>query len=52
MTNKTYLITSSLLILAIVGAGRYFGYSLLVRIIAVIIVAGLFDLLYRKKLKK
>tara|TARA_B100000963_G_scaffold309822_1_gene286013 strand:- start:242 stop:361 length:120 start_codon:yes stop_codon:yes gene_type:complete len=38
--------------LAIIGAGRYLGYSLLERIIAVIIVAGSFDLLYRKKLKK
>ena len=52
MTNKTYLIISSLLMLAIIGAGRYFGYSLLERIIAVIIVAGSFDLIYRKKLKK
>ncbi|MAZ50555.1 MAG: hypothetical protein CMC72_02360 [Flavobacteriaceae bacterium] len=52
MTNKTYLIVSSLLMLAIIGAGRYFGYSLLERIIAVIIVAGSFDLIYRKKLKK
>tara|TARA_B100000925_G_scaffold291388_1_gene279254 strand:- start:2019 stop:2177 length:159 start_codon:yes stop_codon:yes gene_type:complete len=52
MTNKTYLIISSLLTLAIIGAGRYLGYSILERIIAVIIVAGSFDLLYRKKLKK
>tara|TARA_Y100000768_G_C23813652_1_gene603032 strand:- start:220 stop:378 length:159 start_codon:yes stop_codon:yes gene_type:complete len=52
MKNKTYLIISSLLMLAIIGAGRYFGYSLLERLIAVIIVAGSFDLLYRKKLKK
>ena len=52
MTNKTYLIISSLLMFAIIGAGRYFGYSLLERIIAVIIIAGSFDLIYRKKLKK
>ena len=52
MTNKAYLIISSLLIIGILIAGRHFGYSFLERVIAVIIVGGLFDLFYRKKLKK
>ena len=52
MTNKAYLIISSLLILVILLAGRHFGYSFLERFIAVIIVGGLFELFYRKKLKK
>ena len=52
MTNKTYQIISFILIGAIVGFGNYFGYSLLERIIAIIVVGFSFDLLYRKKLKK
>ena len=52
MTNKAYLIISSLLIIVILLAGRQLGYSFLERAIAVIIVGGLFELLYRKKLKK
>ena len=52
MTKKTYNIITGVLVGIIVGFGNYFGYSLLERIIAVIIVAGSFDLLYRKKLKK
>ena len=52
MTNKAYLIISSLLILVILLAGRQLGYSFLERVIAVIVVGGLFELLYRKKLKK
>jgi len=52
MTKKTYNIITGLLIGAIVGFGNYFGYSLLERIIALIIVGVSFDLLYRKKLKK
>ena len=52
MAKKTYNVISSLLIGAIIGAGHYFEYSLLMRIIAVIVIVGSFDLLYRKKLKK
>ena len=52
MSKDTYLITSFLLILVVLLAGRYFGYSFLERIIAVIIIGGLFEILYRKKLKK
>ena len=52
MTKKTYNIITGVLVGIIVGFGNYFGYSLLERIIAVIIVAGSFDLIYRKKLKK
>ena len=52
MTEKTYNIMCSILIGAIIGLGYYFEYSLLMRIIAVIVIVGSFDLLYRKKLKK
>tara|TARA_X000000368_G_C22999438_1_gene698264 strand:- start:1206 stop:1364 length:159 start_codon:yes stop_codon:yes gene_type:complete len=52
MTNKTYLIISSLLILVILITGRHFGYNFLERVIAVIIIGGLFEIFYRKKLKK
>ena len=45
MTKKTYNIITGLLIGAIVGIGNYFGYSLLERIIALIIVGVSFDLL-------
>ena len=52
MTNNAYLIISSLLILVILLAGRQLGYSFLERVIAAFIVGVLFELLYRKKLKK
>ena len=52
MTNKAYVIISSLLILVILLSVRQLGYSFLERVIAVIVVGGLFELLYRKKLKK
>ena len=52
MSKDTYLIISFLLILVVLLVGRYFGYSFLERVISVIIIGGLFELLYRKKLKK
>ena len=52
MTNKTYIIISSVLTLVVLIVGRYFGYSFLERVIAVIIIVGLFEIFYRKKLKK
>ena len=41
MTNKAYLIISSLLILVILLAGRQLGYSFLERVIAAFIVGVL-----------
>ena len=52
MTNKTYIITSSVLTLVVLIVGRYFGYSFLERVIAVIIIVGLFEIFDRKKLNK
>ena len=52
MTKKTYSIITGVLVGAIVGFGSYFGYSLLERIIALIIVGVSLEILYRKKLKK
>ena len=52
MTKKTYNIITGVLVGVIVGFGNYFGYSLLERIVALIIVGVSLELLYRKKLKK
>ena len=52
MTKKTYIILSSVLALIIILGGRHFGYSFLERIVALIIIGGLFELLFQKKLKK
>jgi len=52
MTKNTYIIISVLLVgIAILG-GRYLGFSLLERLIAAFAVGGLFEFIYRKKLKK
>ena len=52
MTKKTYNIITGVLVGVIVGFGIYFEYSLLERIVALIIVGVSFELLYRYKLKK
>ena len=48
MTKKTYNIITGVLVGVIVGFGNYFGYSLLERIVALIIVGVSLELLYRK----
>lgn len=52
MKNNTYLIISSLLVVIALIGGRYLGFSLIERIVAALIVGGLFEIIYRKKLKK
>ena len=52
MKKNTYLIISVLLVgIALIG-GRYLGFSLIERIVAALIIGGLFEIIYRKKLKK
>jgi|TARA_B100000902_G_C27213709_1_gene865811 hypothetical protein len=52
MKKNTYLIISFILVgIALLG-GRYLGFSLIERIVAALIVGGLFEIIYRKKLKK
>ena len=52
MKKNTYLIISFLLVgIALIG-GRYLGFSLIERIVAALIIGGLFEIIYRKKLKK
>tara|TARA_B100000700_G_scaffold253309_1_gene285080 strand:+ start:418 stop:576 length:159 start_codon:yes stop_codon:yes gene_type:complete len=52
MKKNTYLIISFLLVgIALIG-GRYLGFSLIERIVAAFIIGGLFEIIYRKKLKK
>ena len=52
MTKNTYIIISFLLVGIAILVGRYLGFSLLERLISVFAVGGLFELIYRKKLKK
>ena len=52
MKKNTYLIISFILVgIALLG-GRYLGFSLIERIVAALIIGGLFEIIYRKKLKK
>ena len=52
MTKNTYLVTSFLLIGIVLFGSRYLGFNFIERLVSVFIVAGLFELIYRKKLKK
>ena len=52
MTKNTYLVTSFLLIGIVLLVSRYLGFNFIERLVSVFIVAGLFELIYRKKLKK
>ncbi len=52
MTKNTYLVTSFLLIGIVLLGSRYLGFNFIERLVSVFIVAGLFELIYRKKLKK
>jgi hypothetical protein len=52
MTKNTYIIISVLLVgIAILG-GRYLGFSFFERLIGAFAIGGLFEVIYRKKLKK
>jgi|TARA_B100001094_G_scaffold48808_1_gene44161 hypothetical protein len=52
MGKNTYYVLSFILVGLVLLGGRFLGYSLIERIISVLIIGGLFELVYRKKLKK
>ena len=52
MKKNTYLIISFILVGVALLGGRYLGFSLIERIVAALIIGGLFEIIYRKKLKK
>ena len=52
MKKHTYLIISFLLVGVVLIGGRHLGLSLIERIVAALIIGGLFEIIYRKKLKK
>ena len=52
MTKNTYYILSFSIVGLAIIVGRYLGFSFLERLIAAFVIGGLFELAYRKKLKK
>ena len=52
MKKDTYHTLSVMLIIIVLLGGRYLGYGLVERGISAVVLGGLFELLYRKKLKK
>ena len=52
MKKNTYYTLSFILVGVVLLGGRYLGYGFLERVISAIVISGLFELVYRKKLKK
>jgi len=52
MKKNTYYTLSFILVGVILLGGRYLGYSFLERVISALVIGGLFELVYRKKLNK
>jgi len=52
MKKNTYYTLSFILVGVILLGGRYLGYSFLERVISALVIGGLFELVYKKKLKK
>ena len=52
MKKNTYYTLSFILVGVILVGGRYLGYGFLERVISALVIRGLFELVYRKKLKK
>ena len=52
MKKNTYYTLSFLLVGIVLLGGRYLGYGFLERVISALVIGGLFELVYRKKLKK
>ena len=52
MNKKTYNILTFTIGGLVIGGGRYIGFSLLQRIIAFIVIGGLFEIIYRKTKKE
>ena len=52
MKKNTYYTLSFLLVGIVLLGGRYLGYGFLERVISALVIGGLFELVYRMKLKK
>ena len=52
MKKNTYYTLSFILVGIVLLGGRYLGYGFMERVISAFVVGGLFELVYRKKLKK
>ena len=52
MKKNTYYTLSFILVGVVLLGGRYLGYGFLERVISALVIGGLFELVYRKKLKK
>ena len=52
MKKNTYYTLSFLLVGIVLLGGRYLGYGFLERVISALVIGGLFELVYKKKLKK
>ena len=50
--KNTYYTLSFILVGIVLLGGRYLGYGFMERVISAFVVGGLFELVYRKKLKK
>tara|TARA_B100001113_G_C20847873_1_gene508286 strand:- start:322 stop:480 length:159 start_codon:yes stop_codon:yes gene_type:complete len=51
MKKNTYYILSFLLVGLVLLGGRYLGFSLVERLVSAFLIGGIFELIYRKKLK-
>jgi len=52
MKKNTYYTLSFILVGVVLLGGRYLGYGFLERVISALVIGGLFELVYRMKLKK
>ena len=52
MKKNTYYTLSFILVGVVLLGGRYLGYGFLERVISALVIGGLFELFYKKKLKK
>ena len=52
MKKNTYYTLSFILVGVVLLGGRYLGYGFLERVISALLIGGLFELVYKKKLKK
>tara|TARA_A100000164_G_scaffold330451_1_gene318917 strand:+ start:158 stop:391 length:234 start_codon:yes stop_codon:yes gene_type:complete len=52
MKKNTYYTLSFILVGLILLGGRYLGYGFIERVVSALVIGGLFELVYRKKLKK
>ena len=52
MNKNIYYTFSFLLVGIILLGGRYLGYGLIERVISAFVIGGLFELVYRRKIKK